>query len=98
MSKRILVAYDTVNGSTAELAEFVGKELKKEGNTVDVCRVTEVTDIEKYQAIVAGSPIIREKWTEDSLDFLKRHKSALSHKPVAIFYTCLAILGRKLHD
>ena len=45
MTKRILVAYDTIHGSTAELAEFVGKELNKEGHKVDVHRVTEVTDM-----------------------------------------------------
>ncbi len=98
MAKRILVAYDTIHGSTAEIAEFVGKELRKEGNTVDVRRVSEVTDIDGYQAVVAGSPVKRENWTEDALDFLNRHKQALSQLPVAMFYTCLALLGRTLED
>jgi len=98
MAKRILVAYDTINGSTAELAEFVGKELNKEGHTVDVRRVTEVTDMDGYQAVVAGSPVKRETWTEDALYFLNRHKQALSQLPVAMFYTCLSTLGRTLQD
>ncbi len=98
MAKRILVAYDTVHGSTGEIAEFVGKELRKEGNTVDVRRVSEVTDVNNYQAVVVGSPMKREKWTEDALDFLNRHKQALSQLPVAMFYTCLALLGRTLED
>ena len=84
MAKRILVAYDTIHGSTAEIAEFVGKELRKEGNTVDVRRVSEVTDIDNYQAVVAGSPVKRENWTEDALDFLNRHKQALRQLPVAM--------------
>ena len=98
MAKRILVAYDTVDGSTAELAEFVGKELSKEGNVVDVRRVSEVTDVNSYQAVVVGCPVIIEKWTEDALDFLNRHKQALSQRPVALFYTCLATLGRTLEE
>ncbi len=98
MAKRILVAYDTMDGSTAELAEFVGKELSKEGNVVDVRRVSEVTDVNNYQAVVVGSPMKREKWTEDALDFLNRHKQALSQRPVALFYTCLATLGRTLEE
>ena len=98
MAKRILVAYDTINDSTAELAEFVGKELRKEGNVVDVRRVTEVTDIDSYQAVVAGSPVIRENWTEDALGFLNRNKQALNQLPVAMFFTCLALLGRTLAD
>lgn len=98
MAKRILVAYDTIDGSTAELAEFVGKELSKEGNAVDVRRVSEVTDVNNYQAVVVGSPMKREKWTEDALDFLNRHKLALNQLPVAMFFTCLATLGRTLED
>jgi len=98
MAKRILVAYDTVHGSTGEIAEFVGKELRKEGNTVDVRHVSDVTDIDGYQAVVAGSPVIREAWTEEAIDFLKRHKLALNQLPVAMFFTCLALLGRTLHD
>ena len=98
MAKRILVAYDTIDGSTAELAEFVGKELSKEGNVVDVRRVSEVTDVNSYQAVVVGSPMKREKWTEDALDFLNRHKQALSQRPVALFYTCLATLKHTPED
>ena len=98
MAKRILIAYDTVHGSTGEIAEFVGKELRKEGNTVDVRLASEVTDIDGYQAVVAGSPVIRETWNEGALDFLKRHKPALNQLPVAMFFTCLALLGRTVQD
>ena len=53
MAKRILVAYDTIHGSTAEIAESVGKELRKEGNVVEVRRVTEVNDMDHIDEIDA---------------------------------------------
>jgi menaquinone-dependent protoporphyrinogen oxidase len=98
MAKRILVAYDTVHGSTGEIAEFVGKELRKEGNTVDVRLASDVTDIDGYEAVVAGSPVIRETWNEAALDFIKQYKLALNQLPMAMFFTCLALLGRTIHD
>ena len=42
MAKRILIAYEPIYGSTAEFAESMGKELRKEGHTVNVRRVTEI--------------------------------------------------------
>lgn len=98
MAKRILVAYDTIHGSTAEIAEFVGKELIEEGNVVEVHRVTEVADVNSYQAVVVGSPVKIENWTEDAVDFLSRHKHALSQRPIAMFFTCLATLKRTPED
>jgi menaquinone-dependent protoporphyrinogen oxidase len=93
MEKRILIAYDTVYGSTVEVAEFLGKELGKEGNVVNVHRLNTVNEITDYQAVVLGSPIIKEKVTEDTISFLRRYHDELSQRPLALFIVCLLARG-----
>ncbi len=44
-TKRILVAYATNSGSTAEAAKILGEELAKDGTPVEVRRVEEVRDL-----------------------------------------------------
>jgi len=48
--QRVLIAYTTNSGSTAEVAQAVGMELNKNGVQVDVRRLEEVTEIEPYTA------------------------------------------------
>jgi menaquinone-dependent protoporphyrinogen oxidase len=91
MAKRIIVAYDSVYGSTAEIAEHIGKELSKEGNVVDVHRLGEVREITDYQAVILGSPIIIEKATEETSLFLQKFHTELSERPLALFIVCLAV-------
>jgi len=92
MAKGILVAYDTLHGSTTEVAEFIGKELAKAGKEVEVHRVGEVKDVGDYQAVVVGCPVIAGKWTDDARGFLSRNQPALGQRPVALFTLCLAPL------
>jgi len=89
MVKKILIAYDTVYGSTVEVAEFLGRELGKEGNVVNVYRLNTVNEVTSYQAVVLGSPIIGEKVTEDTISFLRRYHDELSQRPLALFIVCL---------
>nr|HQD26703.1 flavodoxin domain-containing protein [Methanoculleus thermophilus] len=62
MAERILVAYATRYGSTADVAEAIGDELRKSGADVDVKPVGEVRDLSLYRAAVIGSPIYMGKW------------------------------------
>ena len=57
MSNRILVAYASRLGSTAGVAESIGKTLTENGASVEVYPMQEVKDISHYTAIVAGSAI-----------------------------------------
>jgi menaquinone-dependent protoporphyrinogen oxidase len=85
MSKKILVAYGTRAGSTAEVADAVGKKLAQGGAIVDVKSVKNVHDINGYQAIVLGSAIRAGHVLPEILDFVKQHKSDLQKLPVAYF-------------
>jgi menaquinone-dependent protoporphyrinogen oxidase len=57
MRPRILVAYASRAGSTAEVAEVIGRVLREGGPEVDVCPVGAVHSLAGYDALVLGSAI-----------------------------------------
>jgi len=86
--KSVLIAYATNAGSTAQVAQVIGEELGKNGAQVQVRRLTEVTSVEPYDAVVVGAPMIMG-WHGAAVRFVKKHQRALSHKPVAFFLTAM---------
>jgi len=88
----ILVAYTTNAGSTVNVAEAVGEELRKSGAQVDVRRLEEVTGLEPYSAVVVGGPLI-VGWHRAALAFVKKYQPALSKMPVAYFITGMTLTG-----
>jgi menaquinone-dependent protoporphyrinogen oxidase len=57
MNDRILVTYASRGGSTAGVAETIGRTLAESGAQVDVLPMQAVKDLTPYQAVVAGSAI-----------------------------------------
>jgi menaquinone-dependent protoporphyrinogen oxidase len=87
---RILVTYATMAGSTAEVARVVGEELAKSGRQVDVLPVREVKDLQPYEAVVVGAPMIMG-WHRDALGFLKKHREELKRTPFAVFALAMSL-------
>ena len=82
---KVLVAYATKAGSTAEIAQEIGKILRHAGHTVEVKRVEEIRDIMEYKAAVIGSPIHAKAWMPEAVEFVQTYRHALSKIPVAYF-------------
>ena len=91
MSDKILVAYASATGSTAEVAEAIGKTLVESGLQVDVRPMSEVADLAPYRAVVAGSAIHGGKWLPEAMQFMQTHQAALSRKPFAAFMVCITL-------
>jgi menaquinone-dependent protoporphyrinogen oxidase len=92
MSKKILVAYATKAGSTAEVADFIGKTLAEKGADVDVKPIKNISDITGYNAIIIGSPARAGKILSDATEFVERNKASLTNIPVAYFVTCTTLI------
>lgn len=82
--KKILVAYATMAGSTAEVARAVGEEIGKSGAQVDVLPIDEVGDLTVYDGVVVGGPMILG-WHRAAAGFLKQHRATFQRIPLAVF-------------
>ena len=98
MTARILVAYASRKGSTAGIAQAIGKELTIEGYTVDVSEMKSVTSLAGYNAVVIGAPVYTGKVTGDVAAFVSTNKDELSRVPVAGFVTGIAPVFPKTGD
>jgi menaquinone-dependent protoporphyrinogen oxidase len=85
MPMSVLVAYGTTNGSTAEIAEAVAGVLRKEGFTVDTAPGGEVADVTQYDAFVVGGGLYAGHWHKDAHRFVRRHRRALTERPLWLF-------------
>ena len=89
---KILVAYATKAGSTAEVAAEIGRVVEsKSGCKVDVHPVGKLNGVDGYDAVIIGSGIRTGKWLPEATKFVERHRDALSRVPVAYFVVCLTL-------
>ena len=91
MTKKILLAYGTVSGSTAEVAQAMAEEMGKDSTQVDVVPVEGVKDISGYDAVVVGTAVRMFHILPKTRRFLRRHRKELNNVPVAYFLVCLTM-------
>ena len=91
MNNRILVAYASRTGSTAGVAEAIGKSLVESGAQVEVLPMQDVQDLAPYRAVVAGSAIRGSKWLPEAMQFMQTHRATLAQKPFAAFLVCMTL-------
>jgi menaquinone-dependent protoporphyrinogen oxidase len=91
MTNKILVTYASPAGSTAGVAEAIGKTLTENGAQVEVLPMKDVKDLTPYWAVVAGSAIRGAKWLPEALQFMQTRQSELSQKPFAAFMVCITL-------
>lgn len=60
--KRVLVAYSSKRGSTAEIADAIAEALRQSDLTVDCKRAEEVGSVGAYDAVVLGSAVYMKRW------------------------------------
>jgi menaquinone-dependent protoporphyrinogen oxidase len=82
---RVLVAYGSKYGSTAEIAEAVGRALEASGLEAEVQRARSVRSLEGYHAAIVGSAVYAAHWRGDALRFLGHHRDWLARHPVWLF-------------
>lgn len=85
MAKRILVAYASRYGSTAEVARTIGKTLARAGAEVDVSPAREVKDIGPYGLVVLGTSIRMSRPLKEATAFAEQFRDDLAKVPTALF-------------
>jgi menaquinone-dependent protoporphyrinogen oxidase len=75
-SRRVLVAYASRYGATAEIAASIGEVLRQAGLAVDVRAAREVRSLDPYRAVVLGSAVYMGRWRRDALRLLRRPQLA----------------------
>ena len=85
MDGKVLVAYGTKYGGTAEIAEKIGQVLREAGLHADVLRADRVSDVSPYHAVVLGSGVYIGRWRKEAAKLLKSNEQALAERPVWLF-------------
>jgi menaquinone-dependent protoporphyrinogen oxidase len=83
--KRVLVAYASKRGSTAEIARAIANSLKGAALEVDLKPVADVSGLDPYDAVVLGSAVYIKRWRGDAKRFLHRHAKDLAERPLWVF-------------
>lgn len=91
MDKKFLVAYGTAAGSTAEVAEAIGEEMRKAGGQVDVVAVEKVKDLSEYDGVVIGSAVRINNLLSKTKKFLRKFRKKLKQMPLAYFLVCMTM-------
>ena len=81
----VLVAYASMSGSTAEIAEWIGGELRSAGLAAHVRPAAEVDGVDAYEAVVLGGAVYMAGWHTDAMRFAHRFADALLGRPVWVF-------------
>jgi menaquinone-dependent protoporphyrinogen oxidase len=82
---KVLIAYASKYGSTAEIAAAVGGVLEEEGLSVTVAQAGSVSDIRPYEAVVLGSAVYVGNWMAEAVTFLEKYESELMTRPLWLF-------------
>ncbi|GGW42150.1 flavodoxin [Streptomyces lucensis JCM 4490] len=85
MTRRVLVAYGTTNGSTAQLANAVAEVLREAGLAVETRPAREVTSLESCDAVVVGGALYAGRWHRDARRLVHRRRGDLAARPVWFF-------------
>jgi menaquinone-dependent protoporphyrinogen oxidase len=96
MPGKVLIAYTSRKGSTAEIARAIGKELEAAGKGVVVADMKGITSVEGFAAVVIGTPIYMGQVEKAVPDFVGRNREGLLRVPVATFAVGVAPVNPKV--
>jgi menaquinone-dependent protoporphyrinogen oxidase len=82
---KVLVAYASKSGSTAEIAKRITRVLEGEGHKVQLLDAGEVDQIDEFDAVVLGSAVYAGQWRKSAVELMLSHESSLSGIPVWLF-------------
>jgi menaquinone-dependent protoporphyrinogen oxidase len=85
MAARVLMAYASKLGSTAEIARAIAAVLELRGHQAEAIPMREVRSLDGWDAVILGSALYAAHWQRDANKFVARHRVALEGRPVWLF-------------
>lgn len=85
MSGRVLVAYASRYGGTAEIAQAIAEAMRAEGLDAEAREAATVTDLVGYRAAVVGSGVYMGRWAAEARKIVKQHRAELRAMPTWLF-------------
>lgn len=85
MNKKVLIAYASKHGSTAEIAKKIEENLNHAGFECTTTPVNQVKDLSGFQAIILGTGLYMGQWQKEAVQFVKRNMAPLADQKVWIF-------------
>lgn len=82
---RVLIAYASKRGSTAEIADVVSRTIREDGHIVDCRPADGVKNLGPYDAVILGSAVYMKRWRGDAKHFLRKHSKELAELPFWVF-------------
>ena len=82
---KLLVTYASKYGSTAEIAEVIGKELRIRNQEVEVKPIDQVVNPAGYDGFIIGSALYAGGWLKPAAEFLGSNRDLLAKRPVWLF-------------
>jgi menaquinone-dependent protoporphyrinogen oxidase len=93
---RVLIAYDTTEGQTRKIAQYMGDAVCRAGHdaqVIDIRRPPSGFSLDGSHAILVGASIHLGKHSPCLLKFVRRHKARLEAVPTAFFSVSLSAAG-----
>jgi menaquinone-dependent protoporphyrinogen oxidase len=81
----ILIAHASKHGATAGIAERVGATLRLHGLDASVLPISQVPDVECYDAAIIGSAVYMGRWMKEATSFVRHHQAQLLRVPLWLF-------------
>lgn len=79
MPPEVLIAYCSRSGSTAEVAEEIGRAITDAGAAVTVMPMAEVQSIAYHQPVILGSALYAGRFAKEAHQFFARFKQELEN-------------------
>lgn len=82
---KVQIVHASALGSTAGIAEAIGRVLERRGIPVVVEPAAGATDPSRFDASVIGSAVHGGQWLAAAVTFVRAHGPALAERPVWLF-------------
>jgi menaquinone-dependent protoporphyrinogen oxidase len=92
---KILIAYGTTDGQTAQIADHLAGVIRNRGLEAEIVNLKQSTNVSVagYDAVIIGGSVHMGKHQEEVVDFVRRNRADLEHLPSAFFSVSLAASG-----